>query len=71
MISEIKLKRTDTTLDLSQKAKLQKMLAKMYEKGRFGGDGQSYLFSKKVGGRRRYIYVGESSPRQESATAGI
>jgi hypothetical protein len=27
-ISEIKLKRTDTTLDLSQKAKLEDMLAK-------------------------------------------
>ncbi len=28
MISEIKLKRTDTTLDLSQKAKLEHVLAK-------------------------------------------
>jgi len=32
-ISEIKLKRTDTTLDLSQKAKLKDILAKVF-KGR-------------------------------------
>jgi hypothetical protein len=36
-ISEIKLKRTDTTLDLSQKAKLQNVLAKMFKcRGWFG-----------------------------------
>ena len=34
-ISEIKLKRTDTTLDLSQKAKLKDILAKVF-KGRLG-----------------------------------
>ena len=37
-IPEIKLKRTDTTLDLSQKAKLQKLLAVVKQWGWSGLD---------------------------------
>ena len=43
VVSEIKLKRTDTTLDLSQKAKRAKEKKKKKEKEKFGGGGSAYI----------------------------
>ena len=48
-ISEIKLKRTDTTLDLSQKAKRAK--EKKKEKGRVGGTMGLYRWGQRPGSR--------------------
>lgn len=50
-ISEIKLKRTDTTLDLSQKAKLFNMLAR-FQTGRGSASLLTELLRKKKEGRK-------------------